>query len=123
MSKLLLSSLTLDEVIEKYINSAHGYETAIMKANRKEADRHHIIAQKAYEELKKRGKQDLILNLLNHDAPIVRQMAATDTLKFAPDSAIPVLERLVQENIGFPSLDAMIILQLWRDGKFLKDIE
>jgi 2,4-dienoyl-CoA reductase-like NADH-dependent reductase (Old Yellow Enzyme family) len=122
MSRRLFASLTTDEVVAKYVEAAIGRETAIMRADRKEADQQHTIATRAYEELTTRGERSRLLGLLTHDVPIVRQGAAAHVLRFAPDAAIPVLKRLVQDAVGIASLDAQIILQLWHEGRIHKEI-
>ena len=122
MKKSSFATITTDEVVSKYVNAALGQEAAIMRGNRKEADRQHAIATRAYEELSRRSERGRIVSLLNHDAAVVRGWAAAHALRFNPDAAIPVLEHLLEHAVGIASLNAHIALQLWREGKIPKDI-
>ncbi|MBK9974766.1 MAG: DUF2019 domain-containing protein [Planctomycetes bacterium] len=114
MSASALSTLSIDDLLRAYVAAATGHESALDTANPKEADRHNRRAGTIFNELVRREMQHQLLVLLEHNCPMVRLFAAADALKFAPDVAVPVLERLEKDNTGIASLDAKIHLQMWR---------
>jgi hypothetical protein len=87
-----------------------------MAASSRAANRHQAEMFDAFAELIRRGEHDEILALMGHDEPVVRQWSAIHALAFAPAQAVPVLEEL-EAGRGLPSINAGVMLRLWRDGK------
>ena len=76
-------------------------------------DQHHEVAKRL------RGAEEGrsgIQALLAHSQDGVRLLAATDTLAWAPDAAVPVLEQL-ESGPGLHAISAKYTLKSYRDGK------
>jgi hypothetical protein len=84
-------------------------------------------ANRAYEELsaiadalRARGPDGelSLLGLLVHPQIEVRGWAAAHVLSFAPDRALPVLEKIASGPASLDELNAKMILRQWQDGSF-----
>jgi Holliday junction resolvasome RuvABC DNA-binding subunit len=116
MKKQAVQQFTTQELVKLCVEAANSYLRALDAAKPRVANRHHAEMFGAFRELIRRGEQDEIITLMGHEDPIVRQWSAIHALGFAPAQAVPVLEALQAGN-GVPSLNAAVMLQLWRDGK------
>lgn len=105
----------VEELLLRYVQAAQGYEQGLSEASSKEADKHHSVAERIFKELQRRGVERELIPLLSHPRPIVRLWAAVHVLKFDPEHAKPVLEKLARSGSGVPKLDAIDILEIWNE--------
>jgi hypothetical protein len=99
---------------------AASYRAAAIEAsNLADSRRQNRAARRAHAfALKLRATPDgraAVLLLLNDEDPYVRLWSATDALKWAPEAAVEVLERLVEEH-GRGAFEANVTLRLFREG-------
>lgn len=108
----------IDEYIAGYAAAAqrHGEATKVGDS---------VAANKAYRELDRYWKtiqlsdsdwQPAFLELLSHESPLVRAMAAAYAIHFEPTRAVPVLEALATEP-GILGVSAQMALKLWERGE------
>jgi hypothetical protein len=83
----------VERLVQAEAAAAEAYARQDMKAQNRWADRR----EAAIRELLSSGPagQAALEELLHHDLPVVRGVAAAHVLKWAPEKAVPVLEALV----------------------------
>lgn len=74
---------------------------------------------KLYAELRRRGSdaQRQLLAFLKSENPHVRLYTATYALEFDPEQALPVLERILQSEVGLLKFTARMTLEQWHKGE------
>lgn len=112
-----VKQLATSELIERYAQAAQAYEDGIMRGSSKDANRQHRIAEKIFKELRARAEESELLPLLSNERPAVRLWAAVHALYFAPEVGVRVLEDLAKNAKGMAGADAILGLQLYREGK------
>ncbi len=118
-----LAELTLDALIERFIDAATRlYATRFLDCVIRRADlalRNRIVGEEGdiLRELKARGALDRLLPLLDDPNPAVRPQAAIACLAIATDKAIAILEATTRSYDSMESRDARRYLYLWREGK------
>jgi hypothetical protein len=110
----------LTSFIKEYIEQAIINQTASWKGDHKKANRAHTRLTRVYHKLRALGREgrDSLVQLLSHNNPAVVAWAATHVLSFAPELAVPVLERLEITGDGAIKLSAKWILKQWKNGTF-----
>ncbi|HKQ29661.1 MAG TPA: DUF2019 domain-containing protein [Burkholderiales bacterium] len=58
-----------------------------------------------------------LADLMKHENPTVRGIAASDSLDFSPDKAESVLESIAKDNLFLDSHSAEYALKEWRAGR------
>jgi hypothetical protein len=111
-----MNRMEVSELIERFIQAAHGYEEELERPSARRANRHTATGDRIVEELKRRGAEQALLGLFDHPIPIVRSKAATYALDFAPEAAVPVLEDIENNLRGYPAVHAMTSLLMWKDA-------
>jgi hypothetical protein len=107
------------ELVEKYRLLAEEWDEKQDDAKRANRvfDKHHEVAKRLRGI---EGGRIGIQALLTHPVVGVRMMAATDTLLWAPDAAIPVLEQ-IESGPGLHAVTAKYTLKSYREGKLNLD--
>lgn len=72
-----------------------------------------------YAELRRRGlnAQRQLLSFLESDNPHVRLYTAAYALDFDPEKGLPVLERILQHEVGLLKFSARATLERWYSGE------
>jgi len=105
-------------LVEAFAIAAREQGEALRDGNPKKANRRTELIDRTFAESRGRGRESWqqFLLLLNHPESYVRYFAAIYALRSNSDIAIPVLERLDQEERGLLAFRAGHALELWRAG-------
>lgn len=109
-------SITDDELIGAYVNASIAHGAAIDAGDYRTANRQNDVTAAISNELRKRGQERRLLDLLEHENPWVRYWAAGEALQCAPGEAEPVLRRLAALPPSLVRLTAETTLDEWRKG-------
>lgn len=107
------------KLVEMLASAASDRGLALRAAEPRSANTLYKLMVTLYKEIKDRGleAQRQILPLLRHENPNVRASAAYFALEFDPETAEPVLERILKEEHNMVGFSSRMVLQQWREGK------
>ncbi len=94
---------------------------ALRASDPKRANRKFHRMARIYHEISNRGiaAKRQLLSLLDNEDPYVRLSAATYTLEFDAQRAVPVLEEIQQKESGTLGFTAGMVLKQWKGGKLV----
>lgn len=107
-----MNTANIDPLLDAYVQAAILHRDATATGDYRAVNRAAKTLEAICGDLRARGTdgEDKLLSLLEHEDPRVRGMAAADVLDFAPKSAVPVLESLVDLG-GLIGLSAEMVLR------------
>lgn len=113
-----LETQSTQELVETFAKAAKEQGEALRECNPKKANRRTELIHKTFAGMKERGPEawQQFLLLLSHPEPYVRYFAAIYALRPNPGLAMPVLERLDQEERGILAFRAGLALKQWKSG-------
>ena len=107
--------MTLEKIIEKFVDAATKHTLASLEGDYKRGNRENDKLMKIYNVVKDMGKQTIFLPYLNHPNEGVRLWAAVFSLKTYPELGTKCLKDLIQlETIT--GLSAETTLSEWEKG-------
>ena len=106
-------------LVEEYRRAAIAQAEAMSHVKPRVANRHADVMYEIARILRLRGlsAQERLLPLLLDENDDVRMWAGAQALEFAPEKAVPVLERLEQSTTGSRRTTAHYTLKEWRRKK------
>jgi hypothetical protein len=115
--------LDVEKFVREFETSVAGQIDAIMRGDRKLAQRFAHRCIRSFEKLLEQGDvgRNALAELFNNNRPDVRATAATFLLKFKTDEAIMVLEE-VSRGEGFIPFQAKEALKRWEEGSWSLDL-
>jgi hypothetical protein len=115
-----LSSMTADQLVEKYVQIGLAQYEALMMNEIANFNRLFDRKVAVVNELQRRegDQRRLLLALYDHKNPQVRLNAIKATLALAPEAGRKALEALREAGEGFQSLDAGMCILALNDGTF-----
>lgn len=116
-----LEKQSTEELVKAFALAAQEQGQALKDGNPGKANRRTTLIDRTFAELKKRGPEAWVefLFLLSHSEPYVRYFAAVYALRSNPNAAIPVLERLDEQERGLLAFRAAQALRQWRKGEWI----
>ena len=112
----------IDKLIADFVEAARKHHEATMTGNWRETNKQANRIRKAFQGIKRFGedaRQALLAQTENQD-PAVASMAATYSLKYSPQQAQTVLQRIAGEP-GIIGFEARQALQRWKEGDWHLD--
>lgn len=111
---------SLDELVEKYIDSVIIHGKKSWDGDPKTANKHFILYTKCYIQICKYGKEgeQVLKTLLNHESHFVRCAAAYHLLPFDSEVGLKMLKKCKNQpdGVGF---NAKILLSEWNSGNLM----
>ena len=107
-----MDSLLMEKTKAKLVDYASKHYIAMCDGNGKMANYIHKKLTSVYNKVRDAGKQEIFIDLLNHQNEGIRHFAAVCLLKTNPKLAIDCLNKLV-ELPGIISSQAKMTLYLW----------
>src|SRR5438270_889587 len=105
------------ELLQLYEDAARRHGEATEEGDPESGNQAHDEIVALRHELKRRGHEMLLCQLLKSFNGSVRGWAATHLLDVVPDQAVPVLEELSKEKRGYLGLGARMTLKEWHAGR------
>jgi HEAT repeat protein len=111
--------LATKDLIQTFARSAAERGLALRAANPDRANARYKTMTELYHELCSRGMeaQRELLSLLESQDGYVRLSAATYALEFDAPAAVPVLQKIDEEERNLLGFTAGMVLKQWREGK------
>jgi len=110
---------TTEDLVASFAETASEHGQFMASCDPKRANAKFDQMARLYGELRRRGggAQRQLLALMKSDNPYIRLYAATYTLDFEPDQALPVLDEILRTEEGTLKFTARMTLEQWHKGE------
>tara|TARA_R110002072_G_scaffold303099_1_gene493492 strand:- start:218980 stop:219327 length:348 start_codon:yes stop_codon:yes gene_type:complete len=103
------------DLLSKYVSKVIAQSVALEEGDSTRANRLYRDVSKLFEQIVSEGCRHKLLELLDHEEPVVRSKAAFHSLSIDPSKAESTLEAVSQEP-GIVGFNAGMTLSEWRKG-------
>ncbi len=111
----------IKDLLEEFSQLAIDGHKFTLDGNYKQRNKIAKKTVKVYEEIKKQGEQEELLQLIYSDIPEVASLSAVYCLRYNPEKCLVVLQKLSKQNIPFISSGAVYAIRNWNNNEWYID--